>query len=356
MLPNVDYIKCIKYCAKEIFRDSGIRKGRILISGATGLIGQVIVDSLLQANEEGLTGFEVVAIARSREKAALCFGIYFDRKDFVCYFCDVNEPLPEMGDADYIIHAASNTHPMEYSTDPIGTIRTNVRGTENLLEYARLHKNKRFVFLSSVEIYGENQGQEEKFKETDLGYLDCNQLRSGYPESKRLGESLCCAYADRYGMDIVIPRLCRVYGPTMGEDDSKALAQFIRKAVNREDIVLKSDGQQYYSYIYVLDAVKAIFYVLDKGKRGNVYNISSELSDVRMYSVADKLAKIAGTNVVFEMPGKEEKKGYSRATKAVLDNTKLKELGWNECYDIDSGLRMTVDILRDLRKGGKEMP
>lgn len=351
MLSNVDYEKCVGDCAREIFQRLEIRSGRVLISGATGLIGQTLVDCLLWANGVGMTNFQVTALARDRERAGRRLGMYFGREDFRFVSCDVNQPIPEAGDMDYVIHAASNTHPMQYSSDPIGTIRTNVAGTENLLEYARLHHCKRFVFLSSVEIYGENQGETEKFREREFGYLDCNQLRSGYPESKRLGESLCCAYGAAYGMDIVTPRLCRVYGPTMGRDDSKALAQFIRKAVDGEDIVLKSEGTQHYSYVHVMDAVKAILYILDRGAAGEAYNVSSELSDVRLRELADRLAALAGTKVVYELPEEAEKKGYSHATKALLDNGKLKGLGWKEDYDIDSGLRMTVGILKELAEG-----
>lgn len=351
MLPNADYEKCVGDCAREIFQALAIRNGRIMVSGATGLIGQAIVDCLLWANRTGMTSFKVAALARNGERAEGRLGMYFGHEDFRFVPGDVNQEIPEIGDVDYVIHAASNSHPRQYSSDPIGTIRTNVLGTENLLDYARLHQCKRFVFLSSVEIYGENRGETEKLREIDFGYLDCNQLRSGYPESKRLGESLCCAYAEKYSMDIVIPRLCRVYGPTMGQDDSKALAQFIRKAVDGEDIVLKSEGRQHYSYVHVMDAVKAIFYILDRGEKGQAYNVSSELSDIRLRSLADKLAEIAGTKVVFELPGEEERKGYSSATKAVLDNTKLKRLGWKESFDIDSGLRMTVGILKSLVKG-----
>lgn len=348
MLSNADYEKCTGDCAREIFRVLAIRKGRILLSGATGLIGQAIVDCLLWANRAGMTSFKVTALARNRERAEEQLGMYFGQKDFQFVSCDVNHPIPEIGDVDYVIHAASNTHPRQYSSDPIGTIWTNVVGTENLLKYASFHQCKRFVFLSSVEIYGEKRGEIEKFREIDFGYLDCNQMRSGYPESKRLGESLCCAYAAKYGMDIVIPRLCRVYGPTMGQDDSKALAQFIRNAVKEEPIVLKSKGQQQYSYIHVMDAVKAIFYILDRGKEGEAYNVASELSDIRLRDLADKLAVLSGTKVVFELPEEEEQKGYSNTINAILDNTKLRKLGWKETFDINNGLQMTVSILKSL--------
>lgn len=355
MIPNSDYQQCIKDCAIKINQNIHIYSGTVLISGATGLIGQVMIDCLLKMNDIGFTDFKIIALAKNSSRAKITLGMYFERDDFQFVSWDVNKPLPELGKIDFCIHAASNTHPRAYSADPIGTIRTNVAGTENLLVYTKEHGGKRFVFLSSVEIYGENRVGSERFKETECGFLDCNQLRAGYPESKRLGESLCCAYAAGYGMDIVIPRLCRVYGPTMGQDDSKALAQFIRKAVLGQNIVLKSAGKQFYSYIHVVDAVTAILWILDKGKIGEAYNVSSLLSDITLNDLAGKLAEIAGTSVVYEPPEEAEKKGYSTATRAVLDNTKLKELGWEETFDMDSGLRMTVNILRELAKGRKGM-
>ena len=349
MISNYDYGKCMKHCVSEIYNNIEFHEGVFLISGATGLIGSIMVDSLLGMNDIYATAYKVIAISKSREHAVDRLGIYFGRTDFQFISCDVNEQIPDVGQIDYIVHAASNTHPLAYSSDPVGTIKTNIIGTNNLLDYAKTHMQKRFVFLSSVEIYGENRGKTEKFSETDCGYLDCNQVRSGYPESKRAGESLCRAYESKYGMDVVIPRLCRVYGPSMRQDDSKALAQFIKRAVNDEDIILKSKGEQYYSYIHVIDAVKAIFYIIDKGKSGEAYNVSSELSDMKLADLADKLAEISGMKVIFEKPDESESQGYSKATKAVLDNAKLKALGWKETYDIDSGLRMTVQILKNLR-------
>jgi len=351
MIQSPSYKKCIEKCAIEIYQNSVIRSGTVLVTGATGLIGQAIIDCLMMMNDLCSTDFWVIAMARGRKQAAEEFRNYYNRKNFKFVACNVNEVLPEMGTIEYAIHAASNSHPIAYSSDPIGTIMTNVIGTENVLEYAWGHQCKRIVFLSSVEIYGEDRWGMGAFREMDCGYLDCNQLRAGYPEGKRLGESLCCAFAALHGMDIVIPRLCRVYGPTMLKNDSKALAQFIKNAVNNENIILKSDGKQFYSYIHVLDAVKAIFCIMNKGKAGEAYNVSSELSNVSLIELAGKLAEIAGTKIVTGMPEKAEKKGYSSATRAVLDNTKLKKMGWKETYDIDSGLLMTVHILRELVDG-----
>jgi len=352
MWASAKYKESIKATAERIWRECDIKQGRFLVTGATGLIGTALIDCLMMLNDLCHAKYRVVAVAKNRQRAEDRLGIYFARSDFEFVSCDINEGLPEMGKIDYVIHAASNTHPMAYSTDPIGTIRTNVIGTQTLLEYMRCHDGKRFVFLSSVEIYGECRDREQDFSEEDCGYIDCNQLRSGYPESKRLGESLCCAYKNSCSVDFVTARLCRVYGPTMLQEDSKALSQFIKKAVQGEDIVLKSAGQQYYSYIHVLDAVRAILFLLDKGAAGEAYNVAAESSNARLHELAEMLADMVGKKVVYELPEETEQKGYSKAVRAILNSEKLRKLGWRESYDIKSGLEMTVDIMKEISDAG----
>ena len=224
------YKKEVSYWAAQDSLLSPLEGNTILLSGAAGMVGKCLIDILMEHNKHAEQKIRITALSRNKEKARERFAQYWDREEFQYLSCDVNIPIPESGPVDYVIHAASNTHPMQYSQDAIGTIATNITGTQNLLEYAVSHKTKRCCFLSSVEIYGENRGDTEKFEENYLGYIDCNTVRAGYPESKRLGEALCNAYRQTYNLEFVISRLSRVYGPTMLLTDSKAIAQFIKKA------------------------------------------------------------------------------------------------------------------------------
>jgi len=246
---------------------------------------------------------------------------------------------------------ASNTHPILYATDPIGTITTNIIGAQNLLDYAVAHHATRFVFASSNEVYGENRGDAELFNEEYCGYINCNTLRAGYPESKRCAEALCQAYMVQNGLDIAIARLTRSYGPTMILSDTKAISQFIKKSMKNEDIVLKSDGTQYYSYTYMADAASGVLWIMLAGKSGEAYNIAEEHSDITLRDLASFLAGINGKKVVFEIPDSIEAAGYSRATKARLNGHKLQDLGWSPRYDIKSGLQRTIDILKSDNNG-----
>lgn len=318
----------------------------IMISGATGLIGSFLIDVLIEKNDRDDLGCRIYALGRNKEKAEARFGKNADKIEFITY--DVKQPLNSdyIGTVDSVLHLASNTHPLQYSLDPIGTITTNMIGLQNMLEFACAHNTLRFVFASSNEVYGENRGDVEFFDEKYCGYIDSNTLRAGYPESKRCGEALCQAYLSQKGLDVVIPRFTRTYGPTMLMTDTKAISQFIKKGISGEDIVIKSAGTQLYSYQYVADSVSGLLTVLLKGKSGEAYNIAEEHSDIMLKDLAGIIASINGKKVVFEIPDAVEAAGYSTATKARLDGSKLQALGWKPEYDIKAGLQRTISILR----------
>lgn len=322
----------------------------ILISGSTGLLGSFLVDVLMTKNEQGLN-CKVYAFGRSEKKAKERFIKWNNNKQLLFIPYDVNKPLEaeNIGRLGYVLHLASNTHPVQYATDPIGTIMTNIIGLQNMLEFAVNHHAGRFAFASSNEIYGENRGDVELFDERYCGYIDSNTLRAGYPESKRCGEALCQAYKSQKGLDVVIPRFTRSYGPTMQMSDTKALSQFIKKGIAGEDIVLKSAGTQYYSYQYVADSISGLLTVLLKGNGGEAYNIADQESDIMLKDLARIIADYAGTQVVFEIPDAVEAAGYSKATKARLDGRKLQQLGWKPTYSIEEGLVRTMDILKSVQ-------
>lgn len=346
---NMDYQEDVTYVASLPLPWEKLQNKAILISGATGLIGSCLVDVIMKRNLQGMN-CRVYALGRNAHRAQARFSYCSDSPlyEFVPY--DISNPLKrdDIGTVDYVLHLASNTHPMQYATDPIGTITTNIFGTYHMLEFAQTHCASRCAFTSSNEIYGENRGDAEMFDEHYCGYIDSNTMRAGYPESKRCGEALCQAYIKQKGMDIVIPRLTRSYGPTMMMSDTKAISQFIKKGIAGEDIVLKSAGTQYYSYTYVADAVAGLLTVLLKGKCGEAYNISDAASDIMLKDLAGIIADIAQKKVVFELPDAVEAAGYSKATKARLDGTKLQKLGWKAKYDIQSGMERTIRILSQI--------
>ena len=323
-----------------------LKNKTIFISGSSGLIGTFLIDLIMHLNETEGYNTTIISNGRSEERIKERFSNYLNSNNFKIYAKDINDGIDYEGNVDYIINCASNTHPKLYSTDPIGTIMTNIKGTDNILDFAVRKNAKKTVFLSSVEIYGVNVNEIERFKEEDMGYIDCNTLRAGYNEAKRAGEALCQAYIEQKGIDVSLLRLPRLYGPTLKSDDTKALSQFINNGVNKENIVLKSEGNQYFSYLYVADAVSGILTTLLHGKKGEVYNLGSEDSDIRLKDLAKLIADYSGVEVVFEIPNSTEQKGYSKATDARLDSTKIEqELGWHPMYNIETGIKRTIEML-----------
>jgi UDP-glucuronate decarboxylase len=342
---NQLYMQDIAYLAALPLPWHTLKNKRILISGATGMIGSCLVDLLVYRNTQFADGIDIIALSRNKEYSEKRFSYCAGSKNITLISHDVCYPLPNMGVIDLIVHAASNTHPVSYATDPIGTITTNVQGTINLLNYLSENQAGKFLLTSSVEIYGENRGDVDYFDEQYCGYIDCNTMRAGYPESKRVSEALCQAYITQKQIHVGVARLARTYGPTMLMTDTKAISQFIIKGLNKQNIVLKSDGQQRYSYCHVIDAVSAMLYILFYGNQGEAFNVASPLSDIALKDLAQYIGSLAGTKVIIEMPDRIEAAGYSKAVKALMDSKKITQLGWKPLYDIEAGIKQTLAVL-----------
>lgn len=316
----------------------------LLISGASGLIGTFLVDLLLYRNQQYGNNCTIYALGRNEDTFCKRFTanpqLYFIKHD-------ISTPLCIDAKVDFLIHAASNTHPIAYSSDPIGTITTNIFGTYSMLNYAAAHPGVKTLLLSTVEVYGENRGDVEAFTEDYCGHIDCNTLRAGYPEGKRTAEALCQSFIAKHGVWVNIARLSRVYGPTMSESDSKAIAQFIRNALRGEDIVIKGDGKPYFSYCYMADAVSGLLTVMLSGKNGEAYNVSDKNSNVTIRQLTETIAAIAQRQVRFDIPSSTEKQGFSKVTKAIMATDKLEKLGWSAITNMEQGLRKTISILKE---------
>lgn len=323
-----------------------LKNKTILITGATGLVGKALIKMLLSINAENSLGLKIIAVSRNKEKFIQRFSDvpYADKLIFIEH--DVNNVLKTKYRLNYIVSMASNAHPRLYAADPIGTEMTNIIGTQNMLELAAENPGCRFLLTSSGDIYGDNIYNKGFLKENDCGYINCNTLRAGYIEGKRASEALCNAYSEAKNVDFIIARLCRIYGKEMQVDDSKAISQFIVNAVNKKNLVLKSEGNQVFSYLHVDDVASAILKLLEKGSKGAAYNVSDNEQTISLKDLAKQISAIAGVSVVVDVPDELEKKGASSFANVKLDGSKLKSLGWKPNYTIESGLRKTIEELR----------
>ena len=321
----------IKVIAELPYNWEKIKDKTVLISGGTGFIGTAFIDIIKCRNQKYGENTKVISLSRRGGKSS---------EDLECIKANVEQPVQYDGKIDYIIHLASNTHPKQYAEDPVGTIMTNICGCDNLLKLA-VEKKARFLLASSVEIYG--QGTEVPMDEKYCGYIDCNLARSGYNEAKRTCEALTQSYRNAFGVDAVIARFARVFGADK-KNDTKAMSQFMDKAVLGEDIILKSKGQQRYSYCYIADAVSGLFKLLLDGQDGEAYNISDDDEGLTLGEYAEYIASLANLKVRYEI---ENNESVSKATYALLDTRKIKNIGWEPQYSVKDGLKRTYTIKKE---------
>lgn len=342
---NPIYQSDLRRAQENTVRFEELKDSSVLITGATGLIGSFLVEMLMLSNKEKNTNIRVYAMGRSMSRLQERFQECEDA-NLVLVENDVNEEISFEEAVDYIIHAASNAFPAAFQKDPVGTIMSNVQGTHNLLEYGRIHNCKRFLFVSSGEVYGQGDLSLDGFSEEYSGYVDPVQVRSCYPMSKRMAETLCASYTQQYGLDTVIVRPCHTYGPNATSADNRANVQFVNDALSGKDIVLKSKGEQVRSYCYIADCASALLTVLLWGESANAYNLANENVQVSIAGFAKEVAKQAGRRVIFDIP-EEVDKMATPIQKQVLLVNKLNELGWHGAFSLETGIEHIMSILKN---------
>lgn len=333
----------LKYFNVSFINWKKLKNKTILLSGASGLIGRYIIDLIMLANYKLGINCKIVGLSLNIEKAKEYFD-YFESDLFDYIAQDICNPVNYEGKIDYVIHMASNTSPMQYAEFPIETINTNIIGCKNLLNLSCEKNVEKFIFISSFEVYG-NVNNISKIKENNYGSIDCTLLRSCYPESKRLAENMCIAYSSEKGVNTSIVRLSRVFGPTMNPDSTLSLSQFFKCGLDGKDIVLKSNGQQNYSYNYVGDVATAIIQVILEGVNCEAYNVSSEKFDCKLGKFAEYVSEWSGTKVVYDLPNDLEKSGFSNSVMTILDSSKLEKLNWYCLSNIKDKIYDTLEII-----------
>lgn len=352
---NSQYWKDLKVSAENIIDLHKLYGTSILVTGASGTIGSYIVDLLLYLNTVHSANIQIIAVGRNIEKLKNRFS-YSPMTNL--HFAEYNlyHPIDFNYPVDFIIHAAGNATPAAFNNDPSGTIVGNINGTFSLLEYGRNHNMKRFLFISSGEVYGIGNQKIQILKEDFCGPLPITSVRSCYPSSKRTTETLCICYAAQYGIETVIVRPCHTYGPGQLNEDNRAHAQFFRSAIEGKAIVLKSKGTQTRSYNYVADCVSGLLTVLVCGENGQAYNLANASSVVTIAEFATKIAKAVGSPMIYDLPNEIDIQNSSPIAQQILDTTKLEALGWHAAFDIDEGIRNTLNILKQANhKSGEKL-
>ena len=310
-----------------------LRGKKILVLGATGLIGAVLTDCLLYANAAHAMGIRVYAASRHKEQLERRFG-EADGKSLHFMETDVTG-LKSPGAFDYIIHGAGYGHPGAFMEQPAEVLLSNVVGVWKVLKAAGESGRCRVLYLSSGEA-----GQE----------VDHLQTRACYPMGKKTAETLCLCHHKEYGTDVVIARPCHTFGPWVRREDNRATAQFLAAAAAGRDIEMYSAGSQVRSFSYVADCVSGLLSVLVLGESAKVYGIAcGEACSVREF--AGYCAAAGGCRVTTHLPDAGERAQISPIKDQIMENGALKGLGWSPCYTIEAGIARSVRMMREERGG-----
>jgi len=313
----------------------------ILVTGATGLIGSCLIDILMTHERKAYT---VYALGRNEARAKLLFGKYADDSHFRFIRHDITKPMEGDTRFDLIVNAASAASPSAFVREPVEIIKANIDGLALLTDYGMAHGMERLVYVSSAEVYGNGNGEE--FTEEMSGYVDPMSPRSCYPSSKRAAETLCAAYKEEYGADVCVARPCHTYGPHFTESDNRVYAQFIRSVLRGEDITLKSPGQQLRSWCYVVDCARALLCILLRGESGKAYNIADRQSVITIRELAEMIAEIGGSRVVFDLPTEEERKVFNPIRQSTFSTARIESLGWQVSGTMREKLLATIEEAR----------
>ena len=318
----------------------------ILVTGATGLIGQTFVKSILKYNKSATNTINVIAQIRNKAKAIQLFGEKTYNLDYV--IGDISKVDLSNINVDYIIHAASQTSSRDFVTNPVETISVAIDGTRHILEFAKKQSLKRFVYLSTMEVYGTPQS-DEKIDELQPTNLDTMQVRSCYPESKRMCENLCVSYASEYGIPINVLRLTQTFGPGVSYYDGRVFAEFARCVIENKNITLKTKGDTKSSYLYTEDAISAILKVMTANVAGEVFNVANENTYCSIYEMAKLVAQTISKGSIDVVIAEDHSNynGYAPTLHMNLDTSKLCSLGWKASTSLT---QMFVELIHWMRE------
>lgn len=315
--------------ADPLFQEA--RGASVLITGAGGMVGSYLALAFLFADKLHGLGLTVHGLSRDMAKAA---GIYAGLP-LVAISRDVADLPADLPRFDYVVHAASPVGPSVFASRPFEVAKANLAGVVNLLEKALRDRARRFLFVSTHEVYGRGKSV---WREDDLGGIDFLSPRACYPEAKRAGENACVCAASQYGLHINIARPSRLVGPNMNLDSGLFVCDFLRDAMAGRPVAITGDPGLVRPLCYAADAVSGLIKILFAGGRGAAYNIAPAEAPT-ILETAEEVAALAGVDVI--------RAGASgRGGGAVQDAERLRRLGWRSETSWREALSKTFAALR----------
>lgn len=311
--------------------DTGLR---LLITGGAGFIGSnFIIYMLKKYPDYKITNLDKLTYAGNLDNLKDIEG-NSNYKFIEGDICDSSLISNLVKEVDAVVNFAAESHVDRSIESPDEFVKTNVLGVNNLLKCSLDAGIKRFVQISTDEIYGSIESG--SFKETDI-----LNPSSPYSASKASGDLIALAYYKTYDFPVVITRSTNNFGPYQYPE--KLIPLFVTNILEGKKIPLYGDGLNVRDWLYVEDNCEAIDLVLHEGKDGEVYNIGAK----------NELSNIEITKMVLDILGKDEnfieyvsdRLGHDK--RYSVDISKIKTLGWEPKHDFKEALKLTVDWYKD---------
>lgn len=323
---------------------------KVLITGGAGFIGSHLTEHLL------LQGHRVTIIDNLSTGALNNIKHLHASPRLKCHFDTVlNKKLmfKLVNNAEIIFHLAAAVGVELIVKDPVGTIETNIRGTDIILDLARRRKRK-VVIASTSEVYGKSRNK--KFSEGDDLVLGSTvKSRWSYAASKIVDEFLGLAYTKKEGVPTVIFRLFNVVGPRQTGRYGMVVPRFVERALANKDIIVYGNGMQTRTFLHINDAVDAIVRVAFSSKTsGDIFNIGGR-REVSMLSLAKIVKNVLGSSskIKFLSYDKAYEKGFEDMMRRAPNINKIKKaLGWEPKLELEDIIKDVAEYI--IRQKGKK--
>jgi nucleoside-diphosphate-sugar epimerase len=324
--------------SKEIIKNidfNQLRNSKILITGASGLIGVYLVSCLKQI----MKTHNIDIFVWVQNDIDIIFSeIFNDCKIIKNDITDISSFL-KLSEFDCIIHAAGYGQPDKFMGDKIKTISLNTTSTIEL--FNKLKTNGKFLFISTSELY--SGIDEQNITEIQIGTTNTNHPRSCYIEGKRCGESICNIYKEK-GYDVKIIRLSLAYGPGTKKNDKRVLNSLIQKGLNEDNIKLLDSGDAIRTYCYITDVIEMFWNIFLFGK-DLIYNVGGK-SVTSIYDLSVLIGSKLNKNV--EIPKEiNQQLGNPKIVNISIDKY-MNEFKKHNFVSLEDGLDKTINWQKKL--------
>lgn len=312
-----------------------LKNDRILITGASGLIGINLIKAL--QNIQSINSPRITIVTKSGTLPPI--GVDFERLNVLRGDLLDESFLKSLPESDIIFHAAGYGQPAKFLKNAIGTVRLNCDVTSALAE--KTCRGGRFVFFSSSEVY--SGAKSFPNSEFDIGTTDPYHPRAAYIEGKRVGEAITNLASHEFDISTVSLRVALVFGPGTKSDDTRVLNSFISRALRDKKIIMMDRGSALRTYCFIDDAVRMVINIAQYGQEP-VYNVGG-IEMVSIRELGEMISLLTGS--VFEMPNQDL--GLSSAPSVVkLNMARTLETFQTplEFTSLVEGLRLTIDWQR----------